>query len=38
MTLGQNGWIVIIALPFAFVGFAATVAYVAVVRALGRVA
>jgi len=38
MTLGQSGWIAIIALPFAFVGFAATVAYVAVVRALGRVA
>jgi cell division transport system permease protein len=38
VSLGQSGWIAVVALPFAFVGFAAAVAHVAVVRALGRVA
>jgi cell division transport system permease protein len=38
VALGQGGWIAVVGLPFAFVGFAALVAYVAVVRALGQVA
>lgn len=37
VTLGQGGWIAVIALPFCFVAFAASVAQWAVVRALGRV-
>lgn len=36
MTLGQGGWIVVVALPLAFVALAALIAYLAVVRALGR--
>lgn len=37
-TLGQGGWIAVVAVPFLFVAFAALVAYIVVVRALGRTA
>lgn len=35
-TLGQGGWIAIVALPIAFVAFAVVIAHVVVVRALER--